>query len=241
MMKMSDEKHETIANIVSEMREFADTDSQTIGRDVLRKRIQDFARRIEQSVTDCNRIGNFAKILEALELIHELLGIKGKPDTAMCIRYEASYQIAKEALFSTHNREFEATCEDSSVVGNSAKMREALEKFNAVDLSWLEFPLDGDSSTIYNSNKKEITIPYWRVAELLNEVKAAQDMAKAALSAPPRNCDLFETPKEAGEAFISQECENPCGNCTVSDECNNPLVHECGIEWLFSEAKGDKK
>ena len=97
---MSDENHETIADIVSEMRKFADTDSQTIGRDVLRKRIQDFARRIEQSVTDCNRIGNFAKILEALELIHELLGIKGKPDTAMCIRYEASYQIAKEALSS---------------------------------------------------------------------------------------------------------------------------------------------
>ena len=95
---MSDEKHETIANIVSEMREFADTDSQTIGRDVLRKRIQDFARRIEQSVTDCNRIGNFAKILEVLEQIHELLSIGGKPDTAMCIRYEASYQIAKEAL-----------------------------------------------------------------------------------------------------------------------------------------------
>lgn len=50
----------------------------------------------------------------------------------------------------------------------SSKLREALEKLNAVDLSWLEFPLDGDSSTIYNSNKKEITIPYWRVAELLN-------------------------------------------------------------------------
>lgn len=178
---MSEKNQESISDIVSEMREFADTDSQTIGRDVLRKRIQDFARRIEQSVTDCNRIGNFAKILEALE------------------------------------------------------------KFNAVDLSWLEFPLDGDSSTIYNSNKKEITIPYWRVSELLNEVKAAHDMAKAALSAPPRNCDLFETPKEAGEAFMSQACENPCGNCTVSDECNNPLVHECGIKWLFSEAKGDKK
>ena len=95
---MSNQRQETIEDIVSEMREFADADSQTIGRDVLRKRIQDFARRIEQSVTDCNRIGNFAKILEALELIHELLGIKGKPDTAMCIRYEASYQIAKEAL-----------------------------------------------------------------------------------------------------------------------------------------------
>ena len=95
---MSIGSDETIADILTEMREFADTDSQSIGRDVLRRRIQHFARRIEQSVTDCNRIGNFAKILEALEQIHELLSIGGKPDTAMCIRYEAAYQIAKEAL-----------------------------------------------------------------------------------------------------------------------------------------------
>ena len=38
---------ETIADIVSEMLEFAETDSQTIGRDVLRRRIQNFARRFE--------------------------------------------------------------------------------------------------------------------------------------------------------------------------------------------------
>ena len=40
-------KHETIADIVTAMLEFADTDSQTIGRDVLRRRIQHFARRFE--------------------------------------------------------------------------------------------------------------------------------------------------------------------------------------------------
>ena len=40
-------KHETIADIVADMREFADADSQTIGRDVLRRRIQHFARRFE--------------------------------------------------------------------------------------------------------------------------------------------------------------------------------------------------
>ena len=44
---MSNEKQETIADIVSEMLEFAETDSQTIGRDVLRRRIQHFARRFE--------------------------------------------------------------------------------------------------------------------------------------------------------------------------------------------------
>ena len=44
---MSNAKQETIADIVSEMLEFAETDSQTIGRDVLRRRIQHFARRFE--------------------------------------------------------------------------------------------------------------------------------------------------------------------------------------------------
>ena len=241
---MTAKNQESISDIVSEMREFADTDSQTIGRDVLRKRIQDFSRRIEQSVTDCNRIGNFAKILEALELIHELLGIKGKPDTAMCIRYEAAYQIAKEALFSTHNREFEAIIEKSSINGNVAKMREALEKFNAVDLSWLEFPLDGDSSTIYNSNKKEITIPYWRVAELLNEVKAAQDMANSALSAPPRNCDvgtadeqakLFHSFCEKFQSCIQEMCSPLCPFINCCDVCH------CMTKWLQIPYKEGEK
>lgn len=91
--------------------------------------------------------------------------------------------------------------------GNAAKMREALESFNAVDLSGFKFPLDGDSSTIYNSNKKDITIPYWRVAELLNGVKAAQDMSKATLSAPPRNCDRPEcaTTKEAQDVWRKED------------------------------------
>jgi hypothetical protein len=39
-----------------------------------------------------------SKQREALKQIHELLSIGGKPDTAMCIRYEAANQIAKEAL-----------------------------------------------------------------------------------------------------------------------------------------------
>ena len=47
---MSNKKQETIADIVAKMLEFADTDSQTIGRDVLRRRIQHFARRFEAAV-----------------------------------------------------------------------------------------------------------------------------------------------------------------------------------------------
>ena len=45
--EMRNSKQKTIADIVMKMIEFADTDSQTIGRDVLRRRIQHFAKRIE--------------------------------------------------------------------------------------------------------------------------------------------------------------------------------------------------
>ena len=102
----------------------------------------------------------------------------------------------------------------------SSNLREALEKLNAVDLSWLEFPLDGDSSTIYNSNKKEITIPYWRVAELLNGVKEAQDMAKAALSAPPRNCDVGTTEEQSRryeKLCDSHTCGSSGSDCPLYD------------------------
>ena len=47
---MSNVKQETIADIVAEMLEFADAESQSIGRDVLRRRIQHFARRFEAAV-----------------------------------------------------------------------------------------------------------------------------------------------------------------------------------------------
>ena len=46
---MSNANQETITDIVSAMLEFADAESQSMGRDVLRRRIQHFARRIESS------------------------------------------------------------------------------------------------------------------------------------------------------------------------------------------------
>lgn len=75
--RLFDEKQETIADIVSEMREFADTDSQTIGRDVLRRRIQHFARRFEAAAKrereatreKSSLVGNAVKMREALENI----------------------------------------------------------------------------------------------------------------------------------------------------------------------------
>lgn len=118
----------------------------------------------------------------------------------------------------------EATCKerviDCNHLGNAAAMREALGKILWC-LVWMS----------ENTNDQSVQ----------NHLSKPIELAKIALSAPPRNCDRFATAKEAGEAFISEACENPCGNCTVSDECHNPLVHECGIDWLFAEAKGDEE
>lgn len=44
---MSSRKDENVSDVMAEMLEFADTDSQTVGRDILRRRIQNFARRFE--------------------------------------------------------------------------------------------------------------------------------------------------------------------------------------------------
>ena len=68
---MRNSKQETIADIVAEMLEFADTDSQTVGRDILRRRIQYFARRIKQAATDYNHLCNAAKMREACANIAE--------------------------------------------------------------------------------------------------------------------------------------------------------------------------
>ena len=121
---MKDEIHEKIADIVAEMRlGVKDWKGERLGVfDCFADRIEAAAKRereagaeaaqicgeigemvgreaaCKESVTDCNRLGNSAKMREALEQIHELLSIGGSPDTAMCIRYEAAYQMAKEAL-----------------------------------------------------------------------------------------------------------------------------------------------
>ena len=75
---MSIKKKETIADVVAKMLEFAETDSQTIGRDVLRRRIQNFAKRFEAAAK--------REIAELLECLKE--AIRGKcPFTRMSCKH----------------------------------------------------------------------------------------------------------------------------------------------------------
>ena len=91
---MSDERHETVADNVSVKHQFREVAKMMPHEEVDVSKMETTAPTREKS----SAVGNSAKMREALEQIRELLSIGGKPDTAMCIRYEAAYQIAKEAL-----------------------------------------------------------------------------------------------------------------------------------------------
>ena len=130
-------------------------------------------------------------------------------------------------------------------VGNVAAMRMALERLDALNLNVLKYPLDGDSSEIYDADKKTIPLPMWGVATLLNGAKEAQVLASAALSAPARQCDVG-TAEEQAERF-GKLCgkhyneEEPCNEkCPLA---SLPIIHgfpRCQAYWAQTpyEEKG---
>ena len=106
-------------------------------------------------------------------------------------------------------RELEATRDKSSQVGNAAAMREALEALVCV----IDKCDSGDPL-------------WWHIGA--KGVKPLKD-ARAALSAPPRNCDLLSDTQEALAAIHEDRCY-----------VNNPIdERRLTVEWLFDEAKGE--
>lgn len=113
--------------------------------------------------------------------------------------------------------------------GNQMKMREALERLDALNLNVLKYPLDGDSSEIYDADKKPIPLPAWGVATLLNGAKEAQVLAREALSEPPRNCNAgtAEAQLQRWRKFCNKQ--NGCEDCP----CNKYLgiSADCFAKW----------
>lgn len=103
-------------------------------------------------------------------------------------------------------------------VGNAAVMREALKKVLAA----------------YKSGAIHTCAECYR-DEWDDELSYLKSDVEVALSKPPRNCDRFATAKAAHEAFCSEPCEHPCGNCTVH---KGEMSHDCFINWLFAKAEG---
>lgn len=88
--------------------------------------------------------------------------------------YGEIYDIA-DRIEAANKREHEATSKDSSVVGNTAKMREAVVKL----LNFLRWEYAQDYPT-----------PRDKLADAI-------DIGVAALSAPPRNCDVGTADEQA--------------------------------------------
>lgn len=151
---------ESIRNIVREMREFADTDSQSIGRDILRREIQYLADRIEaaykQTVTDCNQ----SKMREALRYLRD-----------------ASREFHHLILNSKHNE----IC-DKYKYAPSAKISDAIANANA------------------------------------------------ALSEPPRNCDLYDSEEDAWNAYLELHPNAECPNDEYEMWLFDPAEMEGGVE-----------
>lgn len=104
--------NDTIESIIAEMREFADTESQSIGRDVLRREIQYFAERIEAT--------------HKLELEDCVLRV------APIVRAETKAECQREVAHERENAlntKLPENVNSERVIYNNANCREALEKF----------------------------------------------------------------------------------------------------------------
>ena len=104
----------------------------------------------------------------------------------------------------------ESTCRKSLQVGNAAKMREALEKCDALlqRITKSAFFLDANMG---------LTIDTMNVGNAITE----------ALSAPPRNCDVG-TVEEQKKRFRDFCIRSKCDSCPCSGECNWAY---CAIRW----------
>ena len=51
-----------------------------------------------------------------------------------------------------------------------------------------------------------------------------------------RNCDVYKTKENPEKEFMSEPCEEPCGNCAIKD-----INNECGTKWLSHNTKERKR
>lgn len=110
---------------------------------------------------------------------------------------------------------------DCNRLGNAAKMREALVKADAA------FRLISKSAWFIDAN----------FAETIGVIEAGKAI-QAALSTPPRNCDVG-TPEEQFKRFNMFCFPIKCSECKLYTE---EYLHDCIFRWLqLPYEKGDAK
>ena len=126
-----------------------------------------------------------------------------------------------DSLEEAHKREL-ATAENSSAVGNTGKLREALESMLEIDASEEAAMADGLTDAE-------------RMFEYADHIVECQKKAKAVLAEPPRNCDHYKTPEEAEKAYwalCNAYYNDACEGCPFQK--HSPL---CITQFLYAEYK----
>ena len=200
---MSDKRQETIADIVAEMRigDICAADTSASRPEYINDFLASYADRIEvawkrevETTTDeSSAVGNAGTVRE---IAQEMLNTSMQEITAERINGWATRLAAA----------CEQPVTDCNQLGNTAKMREALEAIKDTLDKWR---LNG--------------VEYWQYSELF-------DIANTVLSAPPRNCDVG-TAEEQAERFKTFCYIYPlnCAGCPLKD---SGITHnECAIFW----------
>lgn len=225
---MSDERQETIDDIVKEIRGNAEHNHALVEAS---KYLTEIADRIEAAIKREREAG--AEAAQICGEIGEIIGSEATREKSSAVGNAAAKHQFREVAKMIPHEEVDVskmetttpTSDKSSAVGNAAKMREALitlrQRFYNDVMAYQDryFKFSG-----WHWNKKAEEAARWR--DVFNELLEVVD---AALSAPPRNCDVLSDPQEALEAIHEDRCY-----------VNNPIdERRLTVEWLFAEAKGE--
>ena len=194
---MSDARQETVADIVREMRigDLCAADTSASRPEYINDFLASYADRIEAAAKREREAG--AAAAQICGEIGEMVGREATTEKSSAVGNAGTVRGIAQEMLNTSMQEITAevvygwasrladACKqsvtDCNQLGNTAKMREALEAIKDTLDKWR---LNG--------------VEYWQYSELF-------DIANTALSAPPRNCDRYTDYGKALRAFENDE------------------------------------
>ena len=220
---MSNERQETVADIVAEMRigDLCAEDTSASRPEFINDFLASYADRIEaawmrereagaEAAQICGEIGEMVGREATCKKYSQIFGADTVRDIAQEMLNTSMQAVSAERINGWAMRLAEA-CEqpvtDCNRINNAAAMREALNSIK-------------DTLDEWRSNGE--MMEHWQYSELF-------DIVNAALSEPPRNCDVgtAEEQSERYEKFCyaHRSREKGCGGCPLCD------IVCCGFAW----------
>ena len=212
---MSNEKHETLADIVREIRQAEVTWHRSEIAQLPTQYPKEWADRIEAAAKREREAG--AAAAQICGEIGEMVGREATTDESSAVGNAGTVREVAQEMLNTSMQSITAeringwatrlaeACEqpvtDCNQLNNAAAMREALSDACYAMFNFLKTQNGG-----------------------YEEMANALDKAKAALATHPRNCDKYTNYDDALTAFIDDEDSVSCWGMS---------------EWLYAEAKGE--